>query len=328
MFTEPFWFFENYSDYERGLSSLMISLAMLGMGASLSVRDFRGVFVVWKGFAVGMGTQILLIPVWAAVMLVMLAHVPQSLTGIAAADATGIAIGIALVAASPGGSASNLFTFLGKGNVALSVALTAITTFVCLVTTPIVVDLLVAAQIPGTVKVDPVRIVLDIALFLIVPLLAGMALRPVLGDRRELFTRTMVRASLLVLAAIIVGSLGAGRINLLRYGWAGPAAIILFCVVMQQIARIASRGAGLTFGDGLAVIIEVTIKNMLLALLLLTSMFPGEALRSLDAAQRPIVEAARDGCIYTVLFYGAVSLVAGTVSVVHARARSASAGAA
>ena len=63
MFGEPFWFFTHYGEIERSLSSAMIACAMLGMGGSLSLADFARVFVVWKGFAVGMLLQIVLVPV-------------------------------------------------------------------------------------------------------------------------------------------------------------------------------------------------------------------------------------------------------------------------
>ncbi|NND50065.1 MAG: hypothetical protein HKN60_07415, partial [Rhizobiales bacterium] len=152
MFGEPFWFFTHYGEVERSLSSLMISCAMLGMGASLSLRDFARVFIVWRGFAIGMLIQIALVPVFAGIFISLLALIPQETSGLAPADMTGIVLGIALMAAMPGGSSSNLLTFIGNGNVALSVALTAITTFVCLVTTPIVIELLIAFQIPGTLQ--------------------------------------------------------------------------------------------------------------------------------------------------------------------------------
>ena len=89
---------------------------------------------------------------------------------------------------------------------------------------------------------------------------------------------------------------------------------------------IASRGAGVAEGDRLTIIIEVTIKNGLLALLLITSMFPHDALKSQDAETVAVIEAARDGCTYTVLLFGAVSLILGTISVIHRRSIIGSAG--
>jgi len=316
MFGEPFWFFAEYGEYERRLSAVMISCAMLGMGASLSLRDFANVFVLWRGFAIGMAVQILAVPVYAAGFLWLLHQVPEDYSDVAAADMTGVALGIALMAAMPGGSTSNLFTFLGRGNVALSVALTAITTFVCLVTTPIVIELLIAFQIPGELEIDALGIVLDIAIYLIVPVVTGMVIGARMKERRQRFTSVMVRISLVLLGVIVIGSLGAGRLDLPRYGLLGLAAVTLFCLVMQQLAVLVTRATRLDGRDALTVVIEVTVKNVLLALLLLTSMFPHAAFATGDAAHRAVIEAARNGCTYAVLLYGGISLMAGAVSIV------------
>jgi BASS family bile acid:Na+ symporter len=316
---EPFWFFADYGEYERALSSVMIGAAMLGMGASLTARDFAGVFIVWRGFAVGMLAQILVAPAVAAICIALWSMIPGHLSGLRPEDSAGIAIGIALMAAMPGGSTSNLLTFLGRGNVALSVTLTTITTFVCLITTPVVVELLIAYRIPGELRIDATRIVTDIALFLIVPLICGMGIGAVAGEHKRLFTRIMVRFALAVLALIIVGSVGAGRVDLPRYGWIGLAAVIVFCVLIQQAAVVTAHLAGLGAPDRLAVSIEVTVKNVLLAVLLLTSMFPAAALDAAGGPEREVIEAARNGCTYVVLAFGGVCLIAGASSVIQRR---------
>ena len=321
MFGEPFWFFTHYGEIERSLSSAMIACAMLGMGGSLSLADFARVFVVWKGFAVGMLLQIVLVPVCAGIFITLLALIPPELHGLAAADMTGIVLGVALIAAMPGGSSSNLLTFIGNGDVALSVALTAITTFVCLVTTPIVIELLIAFQIPGTITIDAFQIVLDIAIFLIAPVLIGMGIGAMLKQRRGRFTSIMVRISLGLLALIIIGSLGAGRLDLPRYGWLGIAAVAGFCLMIQHLSILTARASKLTGRDGLAIIIEVTVKNVLLAILLLTTMFPQSALSAASPAESAIIEAARNGCTYVVLLYGGVSLAAGAISALQRRKR-------
>ena len=213
MFDQPFWFFSNFGEFERGLSAAMVTLSMLGMGATLTVRDFATTLFAWKGLAVGMAAQLLVVPAWAGLVMFVLSLFPEGFGGLSVAGAVGIATGLALIAAMPGGSASNLLTFLGNGNVALSVSLTAITTFACLLATPVVLASLVTVQVPGEIDIDKSRIMLDIGLFLIAPLLAGMVVHACTNDRqRVLFVKVMVRASLGLLALIIVGSLGAGRL--------------------------------------------------------------------------------------------------------------------
>lgn len=177
MLDQSFWFFANFGAIERSLSAAMVTLSMLGMGATLTVRDFANTLYAWKGLAVGIAAQLLLVPAWAGLTMFVLGLFPEDFGGLSAAGAVGIATGLALIAAMPGGSVSNLLTFIGNGNVALSVSLTAITTFACLLATPIVLASLVTVQVPGDFAIDTSQIMLDIGVYLIAPLLAGMVVR-------------------------------------------------------------------------------------------------------------------------------------------------------
>ncbi|MEM7193107.1 MAG: bile acid:sodium symporter, partial [Pseudomonadota bacterium] len=174
---QPFSLFAQFSDYERTLSAAMVTFSMLGMGATLTVRDFANTFYAWRGLAMGLAAQLLLVPLWAGLVMLILNLFPEGFGGMSLAGAIGIATGLALMAAMPGGSLSNLLTFIGNGNVALSVSLTAITTLICLVATPIVLALLVSVQVPGNFDIDKSQIMLDIGVFLILPLGIGMIIR-------------------------------------------------------------------------------------------------------------------------------------------------------
>lgn len=310
MTEETFWLFANYGAYERHLSSLMLSLAMLGMGAMLTLQDFARVFLVAKSFSVGMIVHMGLVPVLAALFLLLLAAIPDGLGGLSSSGKIGIGVGIALVAAMPGGSASNIFTYLGRGNVALSVAMTGVATLICLVSTPIIVGLLVEDQIPGGFEMDALRIVRDIASFLLLPLGLGMLIGAWRESIRERFSRLMIRGSLVMLGIIIVGSLGAGRLNLAAYGLLGPALVVLFCIAAQNMALLATKGFRLPPSDSLAIVIEVTVRNTLLGLLLITSMFPADLPAPPLGPDPQAVDAARNGCTFVVLFYGGFSFVA------------------
>jgi len=319
MLGHSFWFFENFGDVERGLSATMVTLAMLGMGATLTVRDFATTLFAWKGLAVGMAAQLLVVPAWAALLMFVLSLLPAGFGGLSVMGAVGIATGIALVAAMPGGSVSNLLTFIGNGNVALSVSLTAITTFACLIATPVVLASLVTVQVPGDFDIDTSRIMLDIGLFLIAPLLAGMVVRVTTTLKQQIFfIKFMVRASLVLLALIIVGSLGAGRLQFAAYGWLGPAIIIVFCVGAIYLARLFAYACGTVDRDSFAIVIEVAVKNGLLALLILTSMFPAHMLAQ-AGPDAQMIAAARDGCIFVVLFFSGVALVTGILTALRRR---------
>ena len=128
--------FHLYAQYEYWLAASQLGLAMLGMGATLKVRDFATVVRSPKGIVVGTTIQIIGVPLLAALFL----------WGFKLD--TGVAVDLALVAAIPGGTMSNVFTFLGRGHAALSIALTGVATLACLVTTPIILSLLVQQHMP------------------------------------------------------------------------------------------------------------------------------------------------------------------------------------
>ena len=169
---------DNYAAYEYVLASSQLALAMLGMGALLSIDDFAAVLANPRGLGVGLSTQLLLVPLAAALLCRWLP-----------VDA-GLAVGMVLVAAVPGGTLSNLATLLGRGNVALSISLTVVTTVVCLLTTPLILRLLAAEQLPPAFSMPAARIAREIALVLLLPLAAGMVAGNCWPAKREAFSRT------------------------------------------------------------------------------------------------------------------------------------------
>ena len=140
-----------YVEHEYWFAAIQLVLAMLGMGATLTGRDFRD--VVREPFAVSLGTaiQLLAVPVTAYLFLRVL--------GVEG----GVAVGIALIAAIPGGTVSNIFTFLARGNSALSISITALTTIACLVTTPFILSLLISQYLPPDFTMPRAQIVSEIA---------------------------------------------------------------------------------------------------------------------------------------------------------------------
>src|SRR5690606_39128474 len=115
------------------LSSVVLPLSliviMLGMGLSLTLEDFKRVFVFPKAVTIGSLAQILVLPVIGFACAIIF-RLPSE-----------YALGLIILAASAGGATSNLFTYLAKGDTALSVTLTAISTCVTIVSLPIVVNL-------------------------------------------------------------------------------------------------------------------------------------------------------------------------------------------
>ena len=199
--------FEAYPRYEYALASTQLAFAMLGMGALLGPRDFVRVVRSPRGLAVGLVVQLVFVPGIAAALAGFLPVPP------------GIAAGLVLVAAVPGGTMSNVLTYFAYGNIALSITLTTVTTLGALVTTPFLLRLLVQEHLPPDFSIPAGHIALEIGVTLLAPLFAGMLVGARFPDWRERFSTVCVRISLTVIAVMIVGAAGAGRLDPMAYGW-------------------------------------------------------------------------------------------------------------
>lgn len=279
--------FDLYLSYEYYFAAAQLALAMLGMGATLRPADFADVFREGRSLLLGFAIQLVLVPVIAYLVALTLPVEP------------GIAVGLALVAAVPGGTMSNVITYLAWGNTALSISLTSAATLGCLVTTPIVLRALAASHLPVDFEMPAAQVAFDIGVCLLVPLAAGMVVGARLPQIRKRFSNTCIVGSLIVILLMIIGSTGAGRIDPMAYGWVGPVAILGFAFLAQGAAIGLSRLARLSGPDRLAIGIEVTIRNTNLALLIKASLFPVTA---------GVADPVADGAFFVALLYGGFAL--------------------
>jgi BASS family bile acid:Na+ symporter len=280
---------ENYARYEHLLASAQLALAMLGMGALLAPRDFGGVARAPRALGVGLVTQLVLVPLVAFAL------------GRALPLQMGLAAGFVLVASVPGGTMSNLVTYLGRGNIALSISLTAVTTVGALATTPALLRLLVGAHLPPDFEMPTGRVASEIGVTLILPLATGMLVGARLPVRREAFSRWCIRGSLFAIALMVVGAGGSGRLDPRLYGTFGLVAIFALPFAFQATSWVASRAASLRGPDRLAVVVEATVRNTNLAILVKASILPAVAGRT---------DPIGDGMLFASLLYGGGALLA------------------
>lgn len=274
---------EFYLRYEYWFAATQLALAMLGMGATLQIRDFMAVFGQPRALAYGLGIQVILVPLfaWAVIALAL--------------PSAGVAVGLALVAAIPGGTMSNVFTFLARGHVALSIALTAVTSFFCLVTTPIVLGLLISQHVPADFDMPAAKIAIEITLILMLPLVMGMVVLEVLPNAAGRFSKYCIRASIFVIVLIVIGASGAGRINFELFSDRDILIVLVFIAGLATFSWYAPRLLGLNSRDSTAVNIEVTFRNGNLGLLIKASLFP---------AVVGVPDPIGDMVLFTVLLYG------------------------
>jgi len=277
--------FEFYVRHEYWFAATQLALAMLGMGATLRIRDFVAVVRQPKALAYGLAIQVILVPLFAWAVIAL------------AAPTAGVAVGLALVAAIPGGTMSNVFTFLARGHVALSIALTAVTSFLCLVTTPVVLSLLISHHVPGGFDMPAGRIAIEITLMLMLPLVMGMVVLELFPDSAERFSKTCIQVSIFIILLIIIGASGAGRVDFEHFSGRDLGVVLTFIAGLATFSWFAPRLLGLNSRESTAVNIEVTFRNGNLGLLIKASLFP-----AIVGVPDPI----GDMVLLTVILYGSL----------------------
>lgn len=293
---------EFYITHEYWFAVIQLVLAMLGMGATLTLKDFREVLVEPRAVTIGLLLQIALVPLLAYCVIHGL-----GLVG-------GIAVALALLSAIPGGTASNMFTFFARGNTALSIFITALTTLACMVTTPLVLLLLAREAMPAEFTMPSARIALEIGLCLMLPLFIGMFYLVAYPGSAASFAKWCIRGSLLGILAIVMGAASAGRLDLQAFGLANTLLITGFILLLALLGRLLGRASGLSQRDGVAISMEMVVRNVNLGLLLKTSLFPAVAEDSQPLA---------DTVLFALLLYGTLQLIIGAALIYYGRAGSA-----
>lgn len=237
---------------EYGLpASLMIIMA--GMGLGLTFGEFRHVFFQPRALVVGTIAQIFLIPVIAFGIASLMGLGPE------------IAVGLVIIAACPGGTTSNIFTLLARGNVALSITLTVLASLLTIITIPLftnyALDFYAAGAGGADVKLPVGKTVVTLAVVIVIPVVAGMLVRRMSLSFAQNAERYVGKFGLLILVVLILAIVYATRHEILTLlAQAGPAAAAL-SVVGIGAGFASSKLLGVSLKDGLTIAIEVGIKN-------------------------------------------------------------------
>lgn len=223
----------------------LLQIIMFGMGTHLSVKEFREVLKAPRGILIGVVCHYTIMPV-VGFTIASLFHFPKE-----------IAAGIILVGCCPSGLASNVMSFLAKANLALSVSVTAVSTLLAPVLTPLLMRLL-AGQF---VAVHFWAMVWDITQIVILPILAGLAFHYVLKGKFAWLDKIMPLISMIGIALIIVVITAAGRDSLMAVGLLLIAATFLQNVAGYSLGYWAARLLGLPESDCRTVSLEVGMQN-------------------------------------------------------------------
>lgn len=237
------------------LLPLALGVIMLGLGLGLTGEDFRRVARYPRAVLIGLGLQTLLLP-WVAFALALGFRLSPEL-----------AVGLMLLAASPGGATANIYSHLARGDVALNITLTAINSALCLLTLPLILNLSLEHFLgAGQYVPPPTRKVIEVAVIIVLPVLLGMLVRaraPAFAARAETPFRLL---SVLVLALLIVAAISKEWQTLAASLAAVGLACLLFNLASMAVGYAAPIALRLPRRQATAIAMEIGIHNGTLAI--------------------------------------------------------------
>ncbi|MEP6391651.1 MAG: bile acid:sodium symporter family protein [Halioglobus sp.] len=281
-----------YVNNEYWFAAIQLILAMLGMGATLTGKDFRDVVLEPLAMSVGTAVQLVAVPLAAFTFLRLL--------GVQ----DGLAVGLALIAAIPGGTTSNIFTFFARGNAALSISITAVTTLLCLISTPLILSLMISQYLPADFSMPKAQIMREIALTLLLPLAIGMVYLYLYPRSAPTLSKWSIRGSLIGILAIVIGSAAAGRLNITAFGTSNVLMVVAFVILLSAVGHLVPRLLRLSRTDSTAIEFEVIVRNINLGVMIKASIFPAAAVATAELGNT---------VLFTLLLYGALQLLIAAV---------------
>ena len=235
----------------------MLGVIMFGMGMALQIKDFNIVFSHPKDVLIGCLAQFTVMPLLAWT-LARLFSLDEALT-----------IGVVLVGCCPGGTASNVITYLAKGDLALSVGMTAVSTLLAPLLTPLLVWFLVGKS----VDVDVAGMLLSILWVVILPIVAGLVVKSLWTKFTERATAYLPAVSSLAIAFLVLVIISANAQRLLMGGMIIILVVMLHNLCGLSLGWLIGRVLRLTDAKRRAISIEVGMQNSGLASSLATLHF-------------------------------------------------------
>lgn len=246
----------------------ILGIIMLGMGMTMTVDDFKGVLQSPKAVLIGVVAQFVVMP-GLAYALCKLFNLPPE-----------IAVGVILVGCCPGGTASNVITYMAKGNVALSVACTSVSTLLAPVLTPAIFYLLASQWL----KIDAASMFISISQVVLLPIVIGLILRTWLKRQVESYIQVMPLVSVIAIVAIVAAIIGGSKAAILQSGLLILAVVILHNGLGYLLGFTAARFFKLPYADSKAIAIEVGMQNSGLGVALAAVHFAASPITAVPSA--------------------------------------------
>ncbi|MDH0720547.1 bile acid:sodium symporter family protein [Acinetobacter junii] len=234
---------------------IALAIVMAGMGLELTLKDFARVSKHPKAVLIALFCQLILLVGIAFLICKILALPPL------------LAVGLMLLAASPGGTTANLFSYLYKGDIALNITLTAINAIIAAVFLPLIVNYSILHFMNEGQQVGlQFTKVLQVFLIILVPVCIGMLIRHYAPHVAEKLNRPVRIFAVVFLLIIILGAIIKERSNLVDYLGQIGLATALFCAISLMVGYFVPRMLGISSYQARACAFEIGIHNSTLAM--------------------------------------------------------------
>ncbi|MBC8071762.1 MAG: bile acid:sodium symporter family protein [Deltaproteobacteria bacterium] len=237
------------------LLPIALAIVMLGLGLSLTLADFKRVVDYPKPVVVGLTCQMLVLPVVCFAIARGFGLPPE------------LAVGLMLLAASPGGATANLFSHLAKGDVALNVSLTAVNSVLSLLTLPLIVDFAMESFL-GAGQYIPMQAgkIVQVFAIVLVPVAIGMTIRRQRPDFAERAGNPVKLLSAVVLLLVVLGAVLKERAHIGEYFQQVGVAALAFNLASMAVGYFIPRLLGIAERQAIAIGMEIGIHNGTLAI--------------------------------------------------------------
>jgi BASS family bile acid:Na+ symporter len=233
-----------FTGYKSSISPLL-GIVMFGMGLTLSAADFREVFRRPKDVAIGVIGHYLIMPSIAYLLAIGLKLPPE------------IAVGVILVGCCPSGTASNVMTFLAKGDVALGVSIASVSTIIAPFATPALISFLAGKWMDINTK----SLFMDIVQVVIVPIVLGTIVKAIFRKQAEASVKALPLVSTIAIVLIVAIVVGLNQPKIMSNGLLIFAAVILHNLLGYILGYFFAKLFGMDLAKRKAVTLETGMQN-------------------------------------------------------------------
>ena len=244
---------------------IALAFIMFALGLGLTGADFLRVIKQPKDFFVGAISQIILLPVIAFVLVKIWPISPE------------LAIGVMIIAAAPGGVTSNILTFFARGDVALSISLTAIISLLSVITVPFIIvtslGLLGSEHVSQNISLTSMAI--SMFLIVTVPVILGIIFRRFASNAAIKFEPIAKKISIILFVTVLLGAILAEKDNIVSYFADAGLITLVLNVLMMVVAFYIAKLLGTGNAQKKCIAIECGLQNGTLAIFVGTTLFGG-----------------------------------------------------